>query len=130
MRSLLFLSLLCILTVPATAEEDSRWQTYDPDSFKAAQAEGRAILVDVFATWCPVCKRQAPILTELLNEPAMNDVMAVKVNWDSDKDFVQEFRIPRQSTVLTFVGTEETSRSIAETDREKLRTQVLEGVGQ
>ncbi len=38
---------------------------YDAKSFAAAQAAGKPILVEIHATWCPTCKAQEPILSDL-----------------------------------------------------------------
>jgi len=38
---------------------------YTPAAFEAAQKAGKSILVEIHATWCPTCKAQAPILSEL-----------------------------------------------------------------
>lgn len=104
------------------------WQTYDEAEFMMAQKKGKTIVVDVYADWCPTCRAQAPILDELRQERASGDVLFVKVNFDEEKDFLRAHRIPRQSTVLVFGGMEERARSIAETDRTRLRRVVLDAL--
>ncbi len=37
---------------------------YTDAAFDAAQKEGKSILIDVSAPWCPTCKAQAPILAK------------------------------------------------------------------
>ena len=113
------------LTVTARAETGAGWQAYDAKSFAAAQAAGKTLVVDVHADWCPTCRAQAPILDELRKEKAGDTVAFVKVDFDSDKAFLKAHRIPRQSTVLVFKGKREVARSIAETDRKRLRAVVL-----
>lgn len=108
-----------------TAQSSSGWQTYDERAFAAAQAEGKTIVVDVYADWCPTCRAQAPILDELRAERQSSDVMFVKVNFDKEKAFLRANRIPRQSTVLVFKGNKEVARSIAQTNRAQLRGVVL-----
>ena len=107
---------------------DSNWIAYTPAAFEQAQADGRTIIVDVFATWCPTCKAQAPILDELQSEQRLEDAMFFKVDYDEHEAFLKAHRIPRQSTILVFNGREEVARSIAETDRERLRAVVLDSV--
>ena len=102
------------------------WADYTPAAFAAAQDEGRTIVVDVYADWCPTCKAQAPILDEVRSEPAMADAAFFKVDYDVHKDFLKDHRIPRQSTILVFDGKEEAARSIAETDRDRLRSVILD----
>ena len=115
-----------ITSIPAIAAPT--WTPYTQAGFAKAQAAGKAIVVDVHADWCPTCKAQAPILDELRSEKRLSGVTFVRVNFDIDKAFLREHRIPRQSTVLVFRGTRETARSIAETRRTELRAAVLAGL--
>lgn len=101
------------------------WQTYDEAEFMMAQKKGKTIVVDVYADWCPTCRAQAPILEELRQERQSGDVLFVKVNFDDEKAFLRAHRIPRQSTVLVFNGMDEVARSIAQTNRTRLRSAVL-----
>ena len=101
------------------------WQIYDEAEFMMAQKKGKTIVVDVYANWCPTCRAQAPTMDELRQEHASADVLFVKVDFDQEKDFLRAHRIPRQSTILVFNGMEETARSVAETNRERLRRVVL-----
>ena len=101
------------------------WQTYNAADFTMAQNKGKTIVVDIYADWCPTCRAQAPILEELRAERQSGDVLFVKVNFDDEKAFLREHRVPRQSTILVFKGTTEVARSIAETNRTRLRSVVL-----
>ena len=103
----------------------SGWQTYDEAEFMMAQKKGKTIVVDVYADWCPTCRAQAPILEELRSERQSEDVLFVKVDFDEENAFLRAHRIPRQSTVLVFNGMDEVARSVAETNRSRLRRAVL-----
>ncbi|MEM6584952.1 MAG: thioredoxin domain-containing protein [Pseudomonadota bacterium] len=109
----------------SAAADTKGWSTYDAANFMMAQKKGKTIVVDVYADWCPTCRAQAPILNELRVEKQSSDVLFVKVNYDEEKDFLRQHRIPRQSTILVFKGMEEVERSIAQTDRSTLRGVVL-----
>lgn len=121
-----FLLLALLASVPAFASPV--WSNYSSETFSRAQAAGKTIIVDVHATWCPTCRAQAPILDSLRNEPQLKNAIFVKVDFDTEKAFLRQHRIPRQSTVLVFRGTRETARSIAETRPAQLRAAVLGGV--
>ena len=101
------------------------WTTYDEAEFMMAQKKGKKIVVYVYADWCPTCRAQAPILDELRTEKQGGDVLFVKVNYDDEKAFLRANRVPRQSTVLVFNGMDEVARSIAESNRTRLRGVVL-----
>lgn len=115
----------CLLTA-VTSMAATDWVDYSPEQFTKAQTAGQRILVDVAADWCPTCKAQFPILDELRGEPRLQQLLFVRVDFDQHKEFVRAHRIARQSTLLVFDGTEEIARSVAETDRERLRDFVLE----
>ena len=104
------------------------WQTYDEAEFVMAQGKGKTIVVDVYADWCPTCRAQAPILEQLRKERQDGNTLFVKVDFDKEKAFLRDHRIPRQSTVLVFKGKKEVVRSIAQTNRAKLRGAVLSGL--
>ncbi|MEM6828585.1 MAG: thioredoxin family protein [Pseudomonadota bacterium] len=117
---------LLIGAMQLSAQADTNgWTTYDAAEFMMAQKKGKTIVVDVYADWCPTCRAQAPILEELRTEKQSSDVLFVKVNFDKEKAFLRDNRIPRQSTVLVFNGMDEAARSIAQTDRTALREAVL-----
>lgn len=108
---------------------NNRWKAYSADIFAAAQAAGKIIVVDVHADWCPTCRRQAPILAELLaTEPALAEVVALKVDFDHDHDFLAAHRVLQQSTIIVFQGQTEITRSIGETDPDRLRAIILAGL--
>lgn len=122
-----FFLLLALLT-SAPAFASPAWTTYSADAFSRAQSAGKTIVVDVHATWCPTCRAQAPILDSLRSEPQLKNAVFIKVDFDTEKAFLRQHRIPRQSTVLVFKGTRETARSIAETRPAQLRAAVLGGL--
>lgn len=122
----LFLAIAAMfVAIPLAAAAQPSWTEYSASAFQSAQAEGRTIIVDVHADWCPTCRAQAPILNELRDDPRLADAIFMRVDFDSDRMFLRAHRIPRQSTILVFNGREEAGRSIAETNRGRLRAFVL-----
>lgn len=124
-KSLLLAIAALFVAVPLAAQAQPAWTSYSASSFAAAQSEGRTIVVNVHADWCPTCRAQAPILEELRADPRLADALFVRVDFDTQRDFLRAHRIPRQSTILVFDGREEKGRSIAETNRTRLRSFVL-----
>ncbi|MBU2588172.1 MAG: thioredoxin family protein [Alphaproteobacteria bacterium] len=122
-----FLAFLAVaFTAPAIAAP--AWQDYTPAAFARAQDAGKTIVVDVHAVWCPTCKAQAPTLDALRQEPRLKDAVFFKVDFDKEKAFLRQHRIPRQSTVLVFRGKQESMRSIAESRPKQLRQAVMAGI--
>ena len=127
-KSLILAIAALFIAVPMTAAAQPSWTEYSQSAFQAAQAEGRTIIVDVHADWCPTCRAQAPILNELRSDPRLEDAIFMRVDFDTDRAFLRAHRIPRQSTILVFNGREEVGRSIAETNRGRLRAFILNNI--
>lgn len=103
--------VVAAVNTPASAAE--RAVPFTTEAFKAAQAANEPILVDVWASWCPTCKRQGAVLDALLKQEKFSDLVVFRVDYDKQKDIVREFRAPRQSTLIVFKGKTETGRAIA-----------------
>ena len=86
------------------------------DAFKAAQKAGKPILIDVWASWCPTCKAQGPVLKSLLADPKNKDMVMLRVNFDTQLDVLKAFNVQSQSTLIVFKGSKETGRSVGDTD--------------
>jgi thiol-disulfide isomerase/thioredoxin len=123
-RSLRFvifgLAALLALTLSARAATP-----YDAKAFAAAQAAGKTILVDVFAPWCPVCKRQQSIIQSLQKERP--SLVVFRVDYDSAKDVLRTFRVQRQGTLILFKGKDEVGRLIYDADPDRIRALVAKG---
>jgi thiol-disulfide isomerase/thioredoxin len=112
--------LLLVLALPA-ANASEHFESFSSERLASLQASGDTVLVDVFATWCPTCKRQGAILDELMAEPAFADIAGLKLDWDTDRGIARELGAPRQSTLILFRGGERIGLSVAETDPKRLR---------
>lgn len=83
--------------------------------FNQLQKEGKSILVVVHAPWCPTCRAQAPIINELLSENEFKEIIALRVDFDSQKDILKKLNVSKQSTLILFKGGKEVARSIGDT---------------
>src|SRR6516162_4620610 len=92
-------------------------QPFDAQAFADAQKAGRPILVAIHASWCPTCKAQTPILSELTADPKFKNLAYFVVDFDSQKDLVERFGARMQSTLVVFKGNTEEGRSVGDTNR-------------
>ena len=92
-------------------------QPFDAKAFADAQKAGRPILVAIHASWCPTCKAQTPILSELTADPKFKNLAYFVVDFDSQKDLVERFDARMQSTLVVFKGNDEEGRSVGDTNR-------------
>ena len=91
-------------------------RTFDLESFAAAQKAGKPILIAIHASWCPTCKAQKPILSELMSAPKFKDLVYFVIDFDNQKDAVKYFDARMQSTLIAFKGETETDRSVGDTE--------------
>ncbi|NJO23580.1 MAG: thioredoxin family protein [Sphingomonadales bacterium] len=115
--SALVLAVLVAVAVPAAALEKRK---YDDAAFKVAQSGGKSILVDISATWCPVCKAQHKVLDSLAKRPEFADIVVFEVDFDTQKDAVKAFNARQQSTLIAFKGAREIKRVVGETATESI----------
>jgi thioredoxin 1 len=106
----------------------AEFEPFSQARLDALQAEGKPVLVDVFADWCPTCKRQSSILATLLAEDAFADFAALKLDWDGQRDHARALGAPRQSTLFVYRDGEQVGMSVAETNEERLRAFLATGV--
>jgi thioredoxin 1 len=95
-------------------------QRFTAQAFRAAQDAGKPILAEIHASWCPTCKAQTPILSELTAQPKFKDLVVLRVDFDSQKDEVRDFGARLQSTLIVFKGATEVGRSVGDTNRKTI----------
>ena len=88
---------------------------FSAEAFKAAQASGSPILVEIHADWCPTCKAQKPILDKLTADPKFRELKIFRVDFDAMKPVVKQFGAQAQSTLIVFKGASEQGRSVGDT---------------
>ena len=102
-----------IIVAPANA---TTTLPFDDAAFAAAQKAGKPIFIAIHATWCPICKAQKPILSELMAEPKFKDLVYFTIDFDSQKDLVRRFGAQKQSTLISFKGEKEEGRSVGDSN--------------
>lgn len=103
-------------------------QAFTPAAFEVAQKAGIPILVEVTAPWCPTCKAQKPILSELAAQPKFAKLAIFKVDFDSQKDVLKKLGVQMQSTLISYRGAREVGRSTGVTDRASIEAQLNKSV--
>jgi len=101
---------------------------FDQAAFAAAQAAGKPILVEIHADWCPTCRAQDPVISDLMREPKNSGFVVLRVDFDNQKDVVKRFRVQYQSTLIVFRGKKEVSRSTGETRKAEIAAQLAKAL--
>ncbi len=115
-RRHLLVAAVLAFALPAVGRA-AETQTFTQKAFDAAKAAGRPVLVEVTAPWCPTCKAQRPILSDLLSAPKFKNLAVFDVDFDSRKDVLKELGVRMQSTLIAFKGAAEEGRSTGDTDK-------------
>ena len=115
--------LIAAATAPAVAVLPAfaaSLTTFDAKAFAEAQKAGKPILIAVHATWCPTCKAQAPILSELRADPKFAQLVYFVVDFDESRDLLKRFDVRMQSTLIAFKGDVEAARSVGDTNKQSI----------
>ncbi|MDA3971700.1 MAG: TlpA disulfide reductase family protein [Desulfobulbaceae bacterium] len=63
-----------------------------PATIRAQDFQGKVLLVNLWATWCPPCRREIPSLIRLQNENQDNNFTVIGISMDtSGRDKVEKF---------------------------------------
>lgn len=106
-----FIALSAIATIAMAGDI----KPYSQAEFDKLAQEGKPVVVDVSATWCPTCKAQKPIVDGLMKQPAYKDVTLLTVDFDAEKPTLKKFKVSMQSTLVAFKGGKEVGRSTGDT---------------
>ena len=107
------LGSLALLSTFATAGESA----FDKSRFDKLLAEGKPIIVDFYADWCPTCKAQKPSVQALAADPKFKDVTVFTADYDKEKELKKELRVSSQSTFIVFKDGKEVARSTGQTKK-------------
>lgn len=104
-------------------------ERFSEDRFLGLQQQGALVLVDVGAEWCPTCAKQAKVLARYREARPDVALHVLRVDFDSQKDWVTHFKAPRQSTLILYRGDERVWFSVAETDESAIFAAIDEAAG-
>ncbi|MCC5878851.1 MAG: thioredoxin family protein [Idiomarina sp.] len=90
-------------------------QPFTESAYRQAQADAQLVLIDVYATWCPTCKRQQDVLDSYFPQNPDSELVVFEVDYDSQKEWVRYFKAPRQSTLVLERGEQRLWFSVAQT---------------
>ncbi len=88
---------------------------FDQAAFDKAVAAGEPVVVQFHADWCPTCKTQTPLVSQVMAEPKMKSVTLFVADFDKEKALKKALKVSTQSTFVVFKGGKEVSRSTGET---------------
>ena len=120
-RALLFVGVAAANLFTAGPSFADSVRKFDAKFFQTAQSAGQAVLIEVHADWCPTCKAQAPVLEKLSKDKNYSQIVRYRVDFDTQKQLLKNFKVAYQSTLILFVGTKEVARSVGVTNEMAIR---------
>src|SRR5215472_6657155 len=88
-------SLAILAVTPSRAAE---FKEYNASAVAAAQAAGRPILLDVSASWCPVCASQNATIKQTVGAAAYAKLIIFHIDFDSQEAVWKGYSVVRQAT--------------------------------
>ncbi len=107
------------VTDSADSSEDAEGETdvfalelrpFDQAAYEAALAEGKDVFLDVYASWCPTCRANEPVVEAALEGNTNANLVAFRVDFDNDKELLRELGVTSQSTYIFVPGGDLESR--------------------
>ena len=80
MKLVASIALLAVSTLASIAAA-GEIKPYSQQEFDKLTHEGKPVVLDISATWCPTCKQQKPIVDGLMKQPAYKDVTLLTVDF-------------------------------------------------
>ena len=108
-------ALLLALSTLASLALAGDIKPFNQKDFDQLTSEGKPVVLDISATWCPTCKAQKPILDGLMQQPAYKDVTLMTIDFDTNKPTLKKYKVTMQSTLVAFKGAKEVGRSVGDT---------------
>jgi thiol-disulfide isomerase/thioredoxin len=109
MRTRLFLGLLGLAVFAATGARAFEIQPYTRSAAQSAIDSGKVVVLEVYASWCPVCMMQASSVEAIKDKPNYKNISFFRIDYDTQKDVVNKLNAPR-STLIVYRGGKEVGR--------------------
>lgn len=76
------------------------YQDFSQSAYDAAIADGKTVILDFHADWCPTCRANEPIIKGVFEARADKNLVGFKVNYDTEIALKKTFNIQNQATLI------------------------------
>lgn len=91
-----------VIAKPVLASEtiapDFTVQTMDGRTISLAQNEGKIVVIDFWATWCPPCRDSVPEIKDLVKKYPGDKLLVISASADNDEKAWREFIAKKEMT--------------------------------
>ncbi len=102
-------AVLSIFTTSAFA--DYTKVPYTKEAFEKSQEKNEKIMLQVYASWCPVCKNEDKVFNNVKGEEIFKKVTYFQANFDTEAQLKKDFKVVNPGTIILFEGKKEIART-------------------
>lgn len=123
---LALLTAVVAISAPALAAD---FRPYSAAALQAARAEGRPVVVHVYASWCPTCRAQAPLIRSIGARPDYARLLVLTLDYDRQKPDRKLLGVRQQSTLIAYARGQETGRTVGVTSLDGIKAMLDKAIG-
>ncbi|WP_055334262.1 thioredoxin family protein [Ralstonia solanacearum] len=120
MMTLIARSLVAFVLLFSSVFAQAGEQRFSQKAFDDLRAAGKPVLLHVHATWCPICKKQAQVISALESEDRFKSLTVMRVDFDTEKAVQAALKVNARSTMIAFKGETEVGRSVGDTNPDSI----------
>ena len=117
-KILIFIFLVFGFTETAISKET----TFTNEIFEKSQSDGKTIVIHSWNKTCTTCAKQVKILDKAKQD--FKDIIFLSFEQTKDKDIAKFLSIDYWTTIVVYRDNKEMSRSIGQTNKEKIYFQI------
>ena len=112
----IFILIFTLISLNTFAVDKST--TFNNETFKKAQLEGKTVVINSWNETCTTCKAQIKILDQA--EKEFKDILFLSFEQEKDKDIAKQLGINYWTTIVVYKDNKEINRSIGQTSKSKI----------
>jgi thiol:disulfide interchange protein len=121
----LMTALFVLLTSVSGLARSIDIQPYSQEALTRTQAVGGPVALHFHADWCSTCKAQEKSFKALKDDPQLQGITLLVVDYDAERELKRTLKVRSQSVIIVFRGNQETTRVGGETRTDKLKAALL-----
>ena len=116
--------ILTLLFFSLSSASFGKGTTFTNEVFNDAQISGKTVVINSWNKTCGTCARQVIILNQAKKD--FRDVVFLSYEQTKDKDIAKLLDIDYWTTIVVYKNNKEVSRSIGQTNKAKIYSQIAE----
>ena len=117
-KILIFITILFSFSATGISKET----TFTNEIFEKSQLDGKTVIIHSWNKTCSTCAKQVKILDKAKQD--FKDVIFLSFEQTKDKEIAKFLSIDYWTTIVVYRDNEEVSRTIGQTNKEKIYSQI------